>query len=261
MTMTETFSQSVLPVPQPAAAARPAPVPCRPGDPRYRQLMGTAAWEALRPAVRQRFAKRLASGQSIVYVGQITETRMNLAGRLLVQAARLIGSPFPLEPKARGEAAVVALTEDRGNDGQCWTRLYAWRKGFPQVVHSSKRFAGPTGLEEYVGCGVGVALTLHEENGGLRFRSAGYFLAILGRRLALPAWLAPGDMVIGHDDLGGGRFTFTLQLTHPWLGTLLHQVSQFNDTHLAQDIQETPPCTVQAPALFPRPSPTPCSPL
>jgi hypothetical protein len=249
----------------PLGQALPAALPggrlqretCRPGTPdgdrRYRDLMGERAWQALKPAVRRRFAKRLAFGQSVVYQGEITETRMNLAGRLLVQAARLIGSPLPLEPEARGEAAVVALTADCAQEGQHWTRLYAWRKGFPQIVHSSKRFAGPTGLEEYVGYGVGVALTLHEEAGGLRFRSAGYFLTAFGWRLALPDWLTPGRMVIGHDDLGGGRFTFTLQLTHPWLGELLHQVSQFNDTRAddgaADNSREVRPCTA------------PCSPL
>jgi Domain of unknown function (DUF4166) len=234
--------------------------PCGPGvaegDRRYRDLMGERAWNALKPAVRRRFAKRLAFGQSVVYTGQITETRMNGAGRLLVQAARLIGSPLPLEPKARGEAAVVALTADCGREGQHWTRLYAWRRGFPQIVHSAKRFAGPTGLEEYVGYGVGVALTLHEEAGGLRFHSAGYCLTALGWRLALPDWLTPGHMVIGHDDLGGGRFTFTLQLDHPWFGELLHQSSQFTDTQpdhgspgYNPDFKEVRPCTA------------PCSPL
>lgn len=224
------------------------------GDPRFRALIGARAWNALKPAVRRRFAERLATGQSIVYVGHIAETQMNRAGRLLVQAARLIGSPFPLEPEAQGEAAVVALTANGGSEGQCWTRLYAWRKGFPQIVHSTKRFAGPTGLEEYVGNGVGVALTLHEENGGLRFRSAGYFLSILGQRLPLPAWLTPGEMVIGHDDLGGGRFTFTLQLTHPLLGRLLHQVALFHDTVVSDaDTMEALPCLT--------PSRAPCSPL
>ena len=242
----------------PPAHAKAVSAPCRPmiieGDARFRRLMGAAAWRRLKPAVRRRFAERLATGESVVYVGQIAETQMNLAGRLLVQAARLIGAPFPLEPEARGEAAVVALTADNGSDGQYWTRLYAWRRGFPQVVHSAKRFAGPTGLEEYVGCGVGVALTLHEEDGGLRFRSAGYFLSILGRRLPLPRFLSPGEMVIGHDDLGQGRFTFTLRLTHPWLGRLLHQVALFHDTAIsAAETREASP--------WPMLSPIPCSPL
>ena len=244
------FVETAQTLPRPA---RRRPPPCAPnwkeGEPRYRALMGPRAWDALKPAVRRRFAKRLATGQSVVYTGRISETRMNALGRLLVQAARVIGSPFPLEAEAKGEAAVVALTEDRGRNGQCWTRLYAWRKGFPQVVHSSKRFAGPTGLEEYVGHGVGVALTVHEEDGGLRFRSAGYFLTAFGRRLALPAWLSPGKMVIGHDDLGGGRFTFTLALTHPWFGALLHQVALFQDTAPAYGTKEDLSC------------PAPCSPL
>ena len=258
MTLVESCAPSApraLPRPHRKANACAA-IPCAPlGDLRYRTLMGARAWNALKPAVRQRFAKRLGAGDSVVYMGQIVETRMNRLGRLLVQAARLIGSPFPLEPEAKGEAAVVALTADHGSAGQHWTRLYAWRDGFPQVVHSAKRFAGPTGLEEYVGYGVGVALTLHEEDGGLRFRSAGYFLKVFGRRVPLPTFLSPGEMVIGHDDLGGGRFTFTLQLEHPLFGALLHQVAQFNDTAPTRGM---PAIAIPSEDL---PCSAPCSPL
>lgn len=249
------FVETALPLARPAPRRRPGGKPAcgaaaLTGDPRFRALMGDRAWNALKPAVRRRFAERLAAGESIVYVGQIAETQMNLAGRLLVQAARVIGSPFPLEPKAQGEAAVVALTAEGDREGQCWTRIYAWRRGFPQIVHSAKRFAGPTGLEEDVGYGIGVALTLHEENGGLRFCSAGYFLRLFGRRLPLPAFISPGQLVIGHDDLGQGRFTFTLQLTHPWLGRLLHQVALFHDTVInSAETQEAVSCPTPFPLI------------
>jgi hypothetical protein len=132
------------------------------GDLRFRALMSEAEWLALPATIRRRFSKRLAGGRTAVYVGEVTETRMSRVGFLLAQAARLIGGPLPVSRDAH-VPSVVTVTEDVATNGQHWTRLYARRRGFPHIVHSSKRFAGPTGLEEYVGRGIGMALTVHVE--------------------------------------------------------------------------------------------------
>jgi len=196
-------------------------------DLRFRALLSTDAWAALPLAVRRRFSKRLIDGDAVVYCGAVTAVRTNAAGRLLARVACLIGGPLPLvfEPGA----AVVSVTEDRVGQGQVWTRLYARRTGFPQVIHSAKRFAGPTGLEEYVGAGVGMALTVAVEGATLVFRSDSYFATLLGRRLRLPRWAEPGRLTIEHRDLGGGAFAFTLTLDHPWLGRLMGQDAIFRD--------------------------------
>ena len=108
--------------------------------------------------------------------------------------------------------------------------LYARRKGFPQVIHSSKRFAGPTGLEEYVGRGVGMALTVYARDGALIFRSKDYFVQLFGRRFFLPAWLTPGTLYVTHAELPDGKFSFTLQIFHPRLGLLIRQMAMFRET-------------------------------
>jgi hypothetical protein len=113
--------------------------------------------------------------------------------------------------------------------GQIWTRLYARRNGFPQVIHSSKRFAGPTGLEEYVGRGVGMTLTVYAREGALIFRSQRYFLQLFGRRLFLPARLAPGTLYVTHAELPDGKFSFTLQVFHPRFGLLIRQMAVFKE--------------------------------
>ncbi len=64
--------------------------------------------------------------------------------------------------------ALVAVVEDERLGGQSWTRLYARPGRFPQTIHSAKRFRGPTGLEEYVGYGIGMALRVTVEDGGAR---------------------------------------------------------------------------------------------
>jgi hypothetical protein len=160
----------------------------------------------------------------------VIETQMSRAGWWLAQAARLIGGPLPTSRDAH-MPSVVTVTEDVASAGQHWTRLYARRHGFPQVVHSSKRFAGPTGLEEYVGCGIGMALTLHVEEQALIFRAAHYFVQLAGYRIRVPRWLSPGALAVTHAELGDGRFLFKLDITHPRLGRLLQQTAAFTEAH------------------------------
>ena len=199
------------------------------GDLRFRALLSDEAWGALPLAVRRRFSKRLAAGESVVYVGEVTECRMSRMGWLLAQAARLIGGPLPLARDV-GAASVVTVTEDGATGGQVWTRLYARRDGFPQVIHSSKRFAGPTGLEEYVGRGVGMALAVAVEGGALTFRSAGYFFQLFGHCFRLPSWATPGELAVTHAEAGEGAFVFTLEIVHRRLGLLLRQSAVFRES-------------------------------
>ena len=124
---------------------------------------------------------------------------------------------------------MVSVTEDPSFGGQFWTRIYGRRRGFPQVIHSSKRFCGPTGLEEYIGRGFGIALKAEVANGALHFLSDHYFLSCLGLRLRLPRWLEPGALRVSHVDCNHGLFAFVLAVRHPLLGELVHQTAMFAD--------------------------------
>jgi hypothetical protein len=194
----------------------------------FRRLLGEERWALLPPATQRRFARHIAAGACISYVGEIVECRMSPGGRLLAQACRLVGAPLPLS-RDTGVAASVSVTGDASGLAQYWTRQYGCRQGFPQVIHSAKRFAGPTGLEEYLGLGLGIALRLRAVDASLVFESDHYFVKLGPARLRIPHWLAPGRLVIGHVELGGDRFAFTLDLIHPWFGELVHQLAVFAD--------------------------------
>lgn len=197
-------------------------------DLRFRALLGEEEWARLPATVRARFSKRLLPGRSVSYAGEVVQCRMSAAGWLLAQLGRAIGAPLPLD-RNTGVAAVVTVTEDGASGGQVWTRIYARHRGFPQVIHSAKRFAGPTGLEEYLGRGFGIALTVATCEEGICFLSDHYFLAIGRRRVRLPHWLGPGALRIDHLDRGHGCFDFVLTLRHPLLGELIHQIGHFRD--------------------------------
>jgi len=200
------------------------------GDLRFRSLIGEADWHKLPLPIRRRFSKRLAGGATAIYVGTIVETHLSRAGWLLAQALRLIGAPLPTARDA-DVPSVVTVTEEMATGGQIWTRLYARRRSFPQVIHSSKRFAGRTGLEEYVGYGVGMALAVEVADNALVFRSDGYFLEIFRHRFFLPAWVTPGALSVTHAEMGEGRFLFTLEIVHPRLGLLVRQSAAFREHH------------------------------
>jgi Domain of unknown function (DUF4166) len=198
------------------------------GDTRFRSLMRAEDWESLPAAIRRRFSKRLANGATALYAGEVLETTMSRMGWLWAQVLQLIGGPLPLT-RNRHVPAVVVVTEDHACRGQIWTRLYGRPGRFAQVVQSTKRFAGPTGLEEYVGYGVGMTLTVEAREGALIFRSRDYFIELFGSRWRLPGWLAPGDTIVTHAELPDGRFSFTLQLIHPLLGHMIRQMAMFRE--------------------------------
>ena len=197
-------------------------------DYRFHALLPDEEWGRLPVAIWRRFSKRLADGKTVVYVGEVEEASFSRVGWWVAQIARVIGGPLPTGSDT-GVPMIVTVTEDAASGGQIWTRICARRHGFPQVIHSAKRFAGPTGLEEYVGFGVSMGLRISVEREALCFRSTGYSLQLGRFRLPLPEWLTPGDLTVVHSDLGGGVFRFTLDVIHPRFGMLVRQSALFRE--------------------------------
>lgn len=210
----------------------PANAPINQRDDRFKALLGNEAWNRLPHAIRRRFSKRLASDASLAYQGTVTGMHMNIAGRVMAFAMRALGAPLPFDRTSLGRSAVVTVTEDVATGGQFWIRQYGRSSGFPQMVSSSKRFDGPTGLEEYIGYGIGISLRLESSEKALFFVGESYFLKLGHWRLRLPQWLSPGELVIEHEELGEGQFRFSLVLSHRLMGLVIRQDAVFNDAEI-----------------------------
>ena len=213
---------SLLPFP----AGTPTQTPVE--DIRFRRLLGEEAWRALPHAVRRRFSKHFAETAVEVFVGKIVGARATRTGRLLAQITRLIGAPLPLDA-AVGTPATVTVCEEKTTKGQLWTRVYGRSDGFPQVIRSAKRFQGPTGLEEYLGYGIGMALTVDAADNMMRFRSDHFFMCLFGRRVRIPGALLPIAVTVRHIDQGNGGFIFDLEVRGDRLGLLIYQAGLFRD--------------------------------
>lgn len=197
-------------------------------DLRFRVLLGDDAWRQLPHQVRRRFEKRLTAGEVILYRGHVVQTEMSWLGRVLSWLTRPIGAPLPTMNGATGPA-VVAVTDDQALGGQRWLRIYERPGRKPQMIQSTKRFRGETGLEEYVGAGISMQLVLSVENRALVFRSGRYVFEAGRLRFRIPALLSPGAMTIVHTQENDGSFSFLLTLRHAVFGKLLHQLAIFRD--------------------------------
>jgi Domain of unknown function (DUF4166) len=225
---------------------------------RFAGLVGEG-WNQLPAPIRRRFSHLLADGERIIYLGDVAHTTIRPLGRIFAQLARLVGAPLPMRASGRLPVAVIVTGCERLG-GQLWTRIYDQAGGFPQVIQSLKCFGGTTGLEERVGGGVGMRLTLRVENRALVFRSTGYFVQCLGMQVSIPGWLTPGIIEVIHREEAQGRFSFSLSVTHVWAGRIIDQIAFFREGHLRRSRTcglrtaaihaRIPPCAgAQPPAL------------
>src|SRR5262245_35851509 len=97
----------------------------------FRALVGDRDGMRLPTAVRRRFERELAPGESAAFVGEVASTHRTRFGRAWAQVARLFGAPLPLSSLERAPAAVV-VTQDRDPGTQFWTRIYAVPGQLPQ---------------------------------------------------------------------------------------------------------------------------------
>jgi hypothetical protein len=194
------------------------------GDLRFRKLLSQTEWNSLPAAVKKRFSKRLSGGETAIYTGVVKEVRISKLGRIFAQALRIFGAPLPVFDHVN-VPTVVTVTEDVKTGGQIWTRMYANRSGFPQVIHSAKRFSGATGLEEHIGSGINMQLRVKACKGGIEFISDGF--TFLGIRL--PRFISPGALTVRRVETTPGMFHFEMFLVHPLLGELVHQVAEYRD--------------------------------
>jgi hypothetical protein len=208
----------------------------------FAELLTPAQWYRLPADIRRRFSHDFCPGRTVCYRGRVLATRLSAGGWLLAQLTRLIGAPLPLHTTT-GIASVV-VSDHPGNGGQVWSRLYHRRSdaaGLPQAIHSVKRFAGPTGLEEYLGCGLSIALELRVQGRALAFVGRRYFFKLGKRRIELPGWLSPGVLTVVHAEEPGGEFSFSMALDHPRFGRLVYQVARFRDDPAdGQDVRGQP---------------------
>jgi len=197
-------------------------------DLRFRKLLNPDDWDSLPAAVQRRFSKRLSEGQIALYSGYIAEARFSKIGISFAQACRIIGAPLPLH-RDIGASAAVSVAEDGASGGQHWTRIYHREKGFPQTINSVKGFKGSTGLQEYIGKGIGMALKVRVLQKGLSFVSDHYFIEIGNLHIRLPRWMMQLRTEVQHIDQGDGWFDFSLSVSHKWLGELIYQRVRFQD--------------------------------
>jgi len=192
--------------------------------PDFHLLLGDAAWQRLPAAVRARFGCPALTGAVTIYRGR-AQVAASLAGRVLAQLCRLIGTP--VAPFVGDEVPVIVRVIDTP-EGVIWERRYEFVGHAPVIVRSTKQLDEEGMLVEVLNAGLHMRLRVFEERGELHFLSTGYVFRIGPLRFRLPGWFLPGATHVVHQDLGEGRFRFRMTTTHHWFGRMFSQDGVFH---------------------------------
>jgi hypothetical protein len=191
----------------------------------FERLVARDGWWRLAPDIRRRFSEKPMPDAPMRYIGVMHRVRCSALGWLFAQCCRLIGTPFAPD---RGVDVPVAITlRHEAAGGVIWEREYRYPNRPPVVVTSTKRVDADGALLECVGFGLGMRLAVFEANHALHFLSVRYFWRFGRRRIQLPHLLTPGTAHVIHEDLGHGRFRFTMIIHHRLFGTLFQQDGAF----------------------------------
>jgi hypothetical protein len=194
-------------------------------EPDFSALVGSAGWNRLDAEIRRRFSAGHAA-VPVVYEGRMRLWR-SAAGLVFAIVARLIGGPLPIRAED-GVPTEVRVYRD-GAGGIVWERWLRFPGARAACVRSTKR-CGPAGmLLEVVDGGLGMTLSVFEENAALVFESRSYFLHCGEVRIPLPALLTPGRCKVAHEPISRDRFRFTMTMEHPLWGCTFRQVGEFQD--------------------------------
>ncbi len=192
----------------------------------YQQLLGEKTWQQLHPAIRRRFDATHMQ-EAVTYSGTMETVHANNFGLAFAQFCRLFGTP--LTPyRDDNIAAKVEVYPDVKHGGMVWDRYYHHRNGKIVRVQSTKRIDVQHGLAEHIGAGLGMALTLSEENGALIFTSNHYFWQWGKTRWRLPEALTPGKTIVRQIAIDDKQFIFELDVQHPLLGQMYYQRGIFS---------------------------------
>ncbi len=188
-----------------------------------RTVLGTAAWNLLPAAVRERFAD---AAETVTYAGSYEVVRASALGRLFGWLGILFGMPVTPRCGVNVAARVVVQPDERGVH---WNREYHWPDGTKHLVRSTKVVTGDARLVERLPARLCMPLHTYVEGAVLHFVSLGYYfdLGLGGLRLWLPRFLTPGITHVEHIDLDHGWFRFTMSVTHPLFGELFFQTGRF----------------------------------
>ena len=195
--------------------------------PNYQTLIGNEAWARLHPDIQSRFSLK-NTYRSVVYKGVMQTIYLSLAGKLLAQLCRLIGTPLALYCGTEIPVEVNVYPDNKLN-GITWDRNYFYPDKPTNRIRSTKCILKSNQLIEVIGSGFGMYLDLYEKHSAIVFESTEYFLQVFGVKLPIPHLLTPGKTRVSQRALESGEFEFSLDVNHPLLGLVFKQSGRFRE--------------------------------